>query len=408
MSPGPDGLDPRTVLRRERAIRISIDSDETVRVVKHGGTIACGPRGLAILDAFSQPRSMEDALKALDAHIHGMQDWIDVTNGIVALHRGGVLRDARAVDEASPASDGTFADPMTHAMMLNDRTRTSTFVTGVERVVRPGDVVLDIGTGTGVLALAAARAGARQVYAVEATGMAAVARRVIEANGASDRITVVDGWSTEIDLPERADVLVGEIIGEMPLEEHVLETTLDARRRLLRPDARMMPRRLRILGLPIAIGADELATRRIARSTIEDWQTWYGIDFSPMLDAGQAQSHLVFADRASAGRFPAVAEPVDLADIDLTSFETLHVSTETVAVASTRCSLNGIVVYFDLELADGVSLSSDPRVPDPRTSWRNAVWFFNEALDVEPGDRVAVGFSYRAPGVRNGLRISRA
>ena len=73
-----------------------------------------------------------------------------------------------------------------------------------------------------MLAVAAARAGARHVYAIEATPLAHEAREVVRANGLEDRVTVVEGWSTRISLPERASVAVSEILGSDALEERVL------------------------------------------------------------------------------------------------------------------------------------------------------------------------------------------
>ena len=71
--------------------------------------------------------------------------------------------------------------------MLHDDRRTGDYLAALAEAVRPGDVVLDIGTGSGVLAIAAARAGARRVYAVEASDIAEVAERVFAANGVEDR-----------------------------------------------------------------------------------------------------------------------------------------------------------------------------------------------------------------------------
>jgi precorrin-6B methylase 2 len=104
-----------------------------------------------------------------------------------------------------------------------------------------------------VLAVAAAKAGVRRVYAVESSDIAEVAERVFEANGVRDTVTLVTGWSREIELPERADALVSEIIGNEPFEEEILETTLDARRRHLEPGARLIPNALTLIAKPLLI-----------------------------------------------------------------------------------------------------------------------------------------------------------
>jgi predicted RNA methylase len=84
-----------------------------------------------------------------------------------------------------------WADPVEHACMLQDERRTGDYLAALAEAVRPGDVVLDIGTGSGVLAIAAARAGARRVYAVEASDIAEVAEQVFAANGVQDRVTLI-------------------------------------------------------------------------------------------------------------------------------------------------------------------------------------------------------------------------
>ena len=66
-------------------------------------------------------------------------------------------------------------------------------------------------------------------------------------------MTLIRGWSRQIELPEQADVLVAEVIGNEPFEEEILETTLDARRRLLKPDARLIPHALELLARPLLL-----------------------------------------------------------------------------------------------------------------------------------------------------------
>ena len=170
--------------------------------------------------------------------------------------------------------------------MLHDDRRTSDYVAALSQAVRPGDVVLDIGTGSGVLAIAAARAGAKQVYAVEASDIAEAAERVFALNDMGDRITLVAGWSREIELPEPADLLVSEVIGNEPFEEEILETTLDARRRLLKPGARLIPNALTLFARPLLL--PETEARQRARSDARRssaGEALYGIDFEPLVDA---------------------------------------------------------------------------------------------------------------------------
>ena len=115
------------------------------------------------------------------------------------------------------------------------------------------DVVVDIGTGTGILAIAAARAGAQHVYAIESGNIADVAQNLFEANGLADRITLIKGYSTKINLPERADVLVSEIIGDEPLEEEVLKVTMDHAEQIPQTQWRLLPCALQVFGLPVTI-----------------------------------------------------------------------------------------------------------------------------------------------------------
>ena len=185
--------------------------------------------------------------------------------------------------------------------MLHDDRRTGDYVAALAQAVRPGDVVLDIGTGSGVLAIAAARAGARHVYAVEASDIAAVAERVFAVNDVADRITLVAGWSRQIELPEPADLLVSEVIGNEPFEEEILETTLDARRRLLKPGARLIPNTLTLFARPLCLPRPRRRQRALGRSAVERWRGLYGIDFEPLARCRGARPRQL-ADRGRGGR----------------------------------------------------------------------------------------------------------
>ncbi len=137
-----------------------------------------------------------------------------------------------------------------HLALLDDARRTRAFDRALAETVRPGDVVADLGAGTGILSLLALKHGAARVYAVEEHPVAEVARLVARENGVEDRLIVVRGRSQEIRLPERADVVVSEMLGNAVLDEDLLALMADARRRFLRPGGRMVPRSVSLLAAP--------------------------------------------------------------------------------------------------------------------------------------------------------------
>ena len=108
--------------------------------------------------------------------------------------------------------------------MLQDYVRTGTYQQSIIR--NPIDfqdkVVLDVGTGTGILSFFAAQAGARKVYAVEASSSATVAERLAIANGLSDKIEIIMGKIEEIDIPEKVDLIISEPIGFLLVHERML------------------------------------------------------------------------------------------------------------------------------------------------------------------------------------------
>jgi ribosomal protein L11 methylase PrmA len=276
-------LTPNLKLHRKPNIRVDINSSNNIQIRLDDGLYEVGPHGLAVLDAFYQPTSLSEAIQKLSSTVAGAQDWMALTTTIVKLYEAGVLQDEIQRTPQLETGKLSFGASELHVRMLNDQMRTSSFLAGIGEVIDTGDVVVDIGTGTGVLAIAAAWAGARHVYAIESSAtMGECAQEIFEANGLADRITLLKGWSTRLELPERADVLVSEIIGNEPLGEEVLEVTADARKRLLKPEARLIPGKVRIVGLPVTGPHSELSERLPTTENLRNWRSSYGMDFSPL------------------------------------------------------------------------------------------------------------------------------
>ena len=129
--------------------------------------------------------------------------------------------------------------------MMQDSVRTGAYASAIASNAADfaGRTVLDVGTGSGILAVFASRAGAAHVYAVEASGVADRAATLLAANGFADKITVIKAKIEEVRLPEdaRVDVIVSEPMGFMLVHERMLESYMIARQRFLKPGGKMFP-----------------------------------------------------------------------------------------------------------------------------------------------------------------------
>ena len=392
-------LSAETRLQLAPGLRTRLDAAGHVLVDAPDGTIInAGPIGFATLSMFAQPLSLGAAIERLQNSSNGSTDFVPTLSVINLLIEEGAL--------VSPESDRVltrgWADPVEHARMLHDDRRTNDYIAAVREAVQPGDVVLDIGTGSGVLAIAAARAGARHVYAVEASDIADVAERVFACNGLQDRVTLLRGWSRDIDLPEPADLLVAELIGNEPCEEEILETTLDARRRLLKPGARLIPHTLELLARPLLVPDTEARQRAIGRRALERWRRLYGIEFEPLLAAASPGPVNNPTEAEVLAHWPPVGPPVTLAMVELWRYErpTIDASAQ-LAVAPTTV-VNAVAVTFRAHLHGSIVHTLDPW-RWPTSSWATSVWMLPDARRVGEGDTLLVQYSRRVPGRADGL-----
>src|SRR5260370_2406886 len=94
-----------------------------------------------------------------------------------------------------------FGNPNVHGRLLHDKIRCDAYREAIHRTVQPGDVVVDLGAGTGLLSFFALQAGARHVYAIEMSGIADATAELIEANGFRDRITLIPRNSNRVRRP---------------------------------------------------------------------------------------------------------------------------------------------------------------------------------------------------------------
>lgn len=174
--------------------------------------------------------------------------------------------------------------------MLQDSVRTGTYYNAVCYNVKDfeGKVVLDVGTGSGILSLFAAQAGAKKVYAVECSGMVRYARRLVKENGLDEIIQVILGKVEEVELPEKVDVIISEPMGFFLVHERMLESYITARNRFLKPEGKMFPA---IGVMYVSVFSDDGLYKEIkGKSNFWNNEDFYGFDISTLKDDAQREA----------------------------------------------------------------------------------------------------------------------
>jgi protein arginine N-methyltransferase 1 len=237
--------------------------------------------------------------------------------------------------------------------MISNAPRIAAFAAALRQSVRSGSVVLDIGTGTGIMALVACQCGARRVHAVEVSEVIQLARDAARANGCADRIVFHAERSTELTLPDRADVIVSDLSGVLPPFRRHLADIADARERLLAPGGRMIAasHTLRVA----LVEAPELFRKQMA--------PWDGGPLGLDLSSGlrYAQNSWCKA-RVSAEQLLSEAQSWARLDYSKVSDPRVHGNVRLRVIRSGE--VHGLAIWFDASLADGIGFSNAPSAPE--------------------------------------------
>ena len=262
----------------------------------------------------------------------------------------GLLTTVESAGE-TPVIFGNYAGIEVHRRMLMDDVRTELYRKGLCSVIQPGDVVIDAGSGTGILATMAAIAGARKVYAIEKTDMARVIHAVAQASGVGDVVEVIQGDISKVQVPEKARVIVHELFGAWALAEGFMPNLSRCAENNLTEDGILVPGCITLWLAPLREAPPILLHPFRRRS--------HGLDLTPLLPEARSRASLLFANENHVGT------PARVADLQLPCR----------GVFSAEIELEGpceaLVGWFDLQLAPDVSLPTGPL--DPKTHWRQSV-----------------------------------
>jgi type II protein arginine methyltransferase len=291
------------------------------------------------------------------------------------------------------------AVPDWHFNMVNDGPRNAAFSAAIAAIVRPEQRVLEIGTGSGLLAMLAARgeggeARSAQVVTCESNPLLArTASEIVAANGLASRVKVVAKPSTElrigVDLQAPADVLICEIFSVQVITEGLLPTLEDAKSRLLTPDATIIPRAA-AARVALASGA-ELARRARVQSV-------HGFDLSCLNEYTPTLQYL-----SPEQELELLSAPADLFRFDLAHSLRFPDEKRLLALPVSESGLcQGVVQWLRLELCAGVDFENQPGTPEARASrhWHPVFYPFVEPIAVNAGQAVTLRASHNRTGLR--------
>ncbi|KAK6945058.1 hypothetical protein RJ641_026160 [Dillenia turbinata] len=299
--------------------------------------------------------------------------------------------------------------------MLSDRVRMDAYYNSIfsNKHHFVGKTVLDVGTGSGILAIWSAQAGARKVYAVEATKMAEHARELVKANNVQDVVQVIEGSMEDVTLPEKVDIIISEWMGYFLLRESMFDSVIFARERWLKPNGIMYPSHARMWMAPIRTGLTD-QKKHDYDGTMEDWlyfvddtKNYYGVDMSILtkpFDAEQRKYYLQTSLWNNLHPDQVIGTSAVIKEIDCltaTVNDILQVrATFSSSITAEDTRLCGFTGWFDVHFRgrkenpaqQEIELTTAPSM-DNCTHWGQQVFLLHSPVRVHEGDDMIVNFS---------------
>ena len=309
-------------------------------------------------------------------------------------------KSSAASDLVTATSADYYADSYAHfgihEEMLKDEVRTRSYKNAIMQNghLFKDKVVLDVGCGTGILCMFAAKAGAKLVIGVDMSSIIEQAKKIVDANGFSDKIVLLRGKMEEVKLPagiEKVDIIISEWMGYFLLYESMLDTVLFARDKYLAPGGCIFPDKATLMITGIEDG-------EYRNEKIEFWRNVYGFDMSCIRDMAILEP-LVDSVQADA----IATDHCKLWTLDLLTVTKEHLTFECPFRLTMRRNdfVHAFVAYFDIVFSQchkPIYFSTGPHAK--YTHWKQTVFYINEPLTADQGE-VIEGVLRCAPNAKN-------
>jgi protein arginine N-methyltransferase 1 len=280
-----------------------------------------------------------------------------------------------------------------HEEMLKDEVRTCTYRNSIyhNRHLFKDKVVLDVGSGTGILCMFAAKAGAKKVIGIECSNIAVQAKQIIKDNNLDGVITILQSKLEEVDcLPdgiEKVDVIISEWMGYCLFYESMLNTVLKARDRWLAPDGVMMPDKAKLWMCSIEDG-------QYKEDKINWWDNVYGFNMSSIRKQALTEPLVDVVDAKQVASSNSMLKEVDLYTVTIAE---LDFSVPFDMVMRRDDYVHAFVCFFTVEFSKThkrIGFSTGPE--EHYTHWKQTVFYLQEPLTANRGEHVKGLFTMAA------------
>ena len=264
-----------------------------------------------------------------------------------------------------------------YCSMLTDKRRMKAYSETMKKVIGKDSVVLDLGAGTGYFSILASKLGAKKVYALEMNSLIHLAKEFAAQNGCADNIEFIQKKSTDLEIEEKADVLICDLHGVLPFFDASIATIIDARERLLKPGAVMMPR------------------RETVYFAIAETEDFYDTQISRYLDdfggISIASAKHLLTNRLINGydkKMNLLSNGQIFAQLDYRTITETSFSKTLSFEINKKGTAHGLRGWFECEIGDDLTTTNS--LDNPETVYGAPFFPFETAAEVEAGDSFEV------------------